>query len=198
MVCKKCNSELPVNAKSCSECGTLVDVQMPEDVNINKADVTAQPEQGRNQYQTQYAYSPEASYQQPQQPQQQPFGQQGYNQPPYGSQPGYQQPPYGSQPGYQQPPYGSQPGYQQPPYGQPVNADIPSTGMNVLAFFIPIVGLVLYLVWKDQFPVKAKAVGKWGLIGFIAGFVFSFISMIFSVVLTTVSYSLISLGSFII
>ena len=186
MVCKKCNSELPVNAKSCSECGTLVDVQMPEDVNINKADVTAQPEQGRNQYQTQYAYSPEASYQQPQQPQQQPFVQQGYQQPPYGGQPGYQQPPYGQQ------------GYQQPYGGMPNNADVPSSGMNVLAFLFPIVGLVLYLTWKDQYPVKAKAVGKWGLIGFIAGFVFSFISMIFSVVLTTVSYSLISLGSFII
>ena len=199
MVCKKCNSEIPVNATNCSECGALVDVQEPVYENKKEVNVNAQPGQDYNQYQTQYAYNPEASYQQPQQPQQQPFGQQGYQQPPYGGQPGYQQPPYGGQPGYQQPPYGGQPGYQQPPYGgQPVNADIPSAGMNVLAFFIPILGLVLYLVWKDQFPVKAKAIGKWALISFIIGVVFYVITMIFSIVVTTVSYSLISLGSFII
>ena len=189
MVCKKCNSEIPVNATSCSECGALVDVQDPVYENKKETDVNAQHGQDYNQYQTQYAYNPEASYQQPQQPQQ----------PPYGGQPGYQQPPYGGQPGYQQPPYGGQPGYQQPPYGgMPNNADVPSSGMNALAFFIPILGLVLYLVWKDQFPVKAKAVGKWALISFISGIVFYVITMIFSIVVTTVSYSLISLGSFII
>ena len=209
MVCKKCNSEIPVNATSCNECGALVDVQVPVYENKKETDVNAQYGQDYNQYQTQYAYNPEASYQQPQQPQQ-PFGQQGYQQPSYGGQPGYQQPPYGGQPGYQQPPYGGQPGYQQPPYGgqpgyqqppyggMPNNADVPSSGMNALAFFIPILGLVLYLVWKDQFPVKAKAVGKWALISFISGIVFYVITMIFSIVVTTVSYSLISLGSFII
>ena len=49
--------------------------------------------------------------------------------------------------------------------------DIPSTGLNILCFFFPIVGLILYLVWKDTTPIRAKAIGKWALIGFIVGVV---------------------------
>ena len=45
--------------------------------------------------------------------------------------------------------------------------DAPNTGMAVLGFFIPIVGLVLYLLWKDTTPLKAKSAGKGALIGFI-------------------------------
>jgi predicted amidophosphoribosyltransferase len=44
--------------------------------------------------------------------------------------------------------------------------DVPSTGLNVISFFIPIVGLVLYLVHHDKAPQKAKAIGKYSLIGF--------------------------------
>jgi uncharacterized membrane protein YvbJ len=55
----------------------------------------------------------------------------------------------------------------------PTEPDVPSTGLNVLAFFIPIVGLILYLVEKDTTPLKAKQIGKWALIGFITGIVFS-------------------------
>lgn len=54
-------------------------------------------------------------------------------------------------------------------------ADNPSIGLKVLSFFIPIVGLILYLVKKDQTPVSAKEYGKWALIGFIVGIVFSII-----------------------
>ena len=39
--------------------------------------------------------------------------------------------------------------------------------MTALGFFIPIVGLILYLVWKDQTPLKAKSAGKGALIGAI-------------------------------
>ncbi|MDY3863884.1 MAG: zinc-ribbon domain-containing protein [Eubacteriales bacterium] len=46
-------------------------------------------------------------------------------------------------------------------------ADAPSAGFSVLSFFIPLVGLILYLVWKDTYPLKAKGCGKWALIGFI-------------------------------
>jgi lipid-A-disaccharide synthase-like uncharacterized protein len=35
------------------------------------------------------------------------------------------------------------------------------------------VGLILYLVEKDTTPLKAKQIGKWALIGFITGIVFS-------------------------
>ncbi|MDY5770291.1 MAG: zinc ribbon domain-containing protein [Anaerovoracaceae bacterium] len=47
--------------------------------------------------------------------------------------------------------------------------DIPSTGLNVLAFFLPLVGLILYLVYIDSTPKRAKAIGKFALIGFGVG-----------------------------
>ena len=50
-------------------------------------------------------------------------------------------------------------------------ADAPSTGFAVLGFFLPVVGLILYLVWKDTTPLKAKSVGKGALIGAIVSVV---------------------------
>lgn len=49
------------------------------------------------------------------------------------------------------------------------NQDQNSTGLNVLSFFIPIIGLVLYLTYKSDQPIKASGVGKWALIGFGIG-----------------------------
>lgn len=49
-----------------------------------------------------------------------------------------------------------------PAYGP----DIPSAGFNVLSFFFPMVGLILYLVWYNEYPIKARGCGKWALIGF--------------------------------
>ncbi len=51
--------------------------------------------------------------------------------------------------------------------------DAPSTGWAVLGFFIPLVGLILYLVNKDTMPMKAKSAGKGALIGVVAGVVAS-------------------------
>lgn len=48
-------------------------------------------------------------------------------------------------------------------------ADIPSAGLNVLSFFIPLVGLILYCVHQNRTPNKARAIGKWALIGFGVG-----------------------------
>lgn len=79
-----------------------------------------------------------------------------------------------------------QPQYQQPPYPYPpqVNPnDKKSTGLNIISFFIPLVGLILYLTQKDQTPIKAKACGKAALIGFIVGIVVSIIYVIFIAVL---------------
>ena len=56
----------------------------------------------------------------------------------------------------------------QPNYNY-VEQDIPSTGLNVLAFFLPLVGLILYLVYVDSTPRRAKAIGKFALIGFGVG-----------------------------
>ena len=47
--------------------------------------------------------------------------------------------------------------------------DTPSVGLNILGFLIPIVALIMYLVMKDATPVRAKSIGKWGLIGFGVG-----------------------------
>lgn len=43
--------------------------------------------------------------------------------------------------------------------------DVPSTGLNILSLLIPLVGLILYLVYHDKAPNKAKAIGKFALIG---------------------------------
>lgn len=44
-------------------------------------------------------------------------------------------------------------------------------GFAVLGFFFPIVGLILYLVWHTEYPLKAKSCGKGALIGFCVGVV---------------------------
>lgn len=45
-------------------------------------------------------------------------------------------------------------------------------GWGVLGCCIPIVGLILYLVWKDTKPITAKAVGKGALISVILSVVY--------------------------
>ena len=50
--------------------------------------------------------------------------------------------------------------------------DAPSGGFAVLGFFFPLVGLILFLVWNNSSPKKAKSCGKGALIGFIVGVVF--------------------------
>lgn len=37
----------------------------------------------------------------------------------------------------------------------------------MLGFFIPLVGLILYLVWKDEKPKSAKRAGKGALVSVI-------------------------------
>lgn len=45
--------------------------------------------------------------------------------------------------------------------------DAPSAGYSVLCFFFPVVGLILYLVWQETYPQRAKSCGKGALIGVI-------------------------------
>lgn len=54
-------------------------------------------------------------------------------------------------------------------------------GWSVLGFFIPIVGLILYLVWKETSPSKAKAAGHGALAGFIFWLIFYSIFFFISV-----------------
>lgn len=55
-------------------------------------------------------------------------------------------------------------------------ADEPSTGLNVLSFFFPIVGWILYFVWNKKLPRKASSVAKWAWIGFAASLAMTLIS----------------------
>jgi len=51
-------------------------------------------------------------------------------------------------------------------------------GYGILGFFIPLIGLILYLIWKDEKPNSAKAAGTGALIGVIASIVFSILLVI--------------------
>ncbi|MFR5422369.1 MAG: hypothetical protein ACLTG4_10830, partial [Oscillospiraceae bacterium] len=64
----------------------------------------------------------------------------------------------------------------------PVNQqeDKTSTGLNILAFLFPLIGLILFLCFQKTTPVRAKAIGKWALIGFIVGIVLSVLGALFS------------------
>ena len=53
--------------------------------------------------------------------------------------------------------------------------DAPNTGMAVLGFFVPLAGLIIWLINKDTKPLMAKSAGKGALIGFIVSMVFSII-----------------------
>lgn len=78
-----------------------------------------------------------------------------------------------------------------PHCGCPVGSQTPSTnassggsaGWAVLGFFLPVVGLILYLVWKNTRPADAKTAGKGALIGFIVNIVLGVIIVVIEVLI---------------
>lgn len=58
---------------------------------------------------------------------------------------------------------------------QPTEQDSGSAGWAVLGFFIPIVGLILYLVWKTEKPLSARRAGMGALVSVIVGVVITVI-----------------------
>ena len=56
-----------------------------------------------------------------------------------------------------------------------IKEDKPNFGFALIGFFIPIVGLILYLIYESETPLKAKSAGKGALSGFITGLVISLI-----------------------
>lgn len=58
---------------------------------------------------------------------------------------------------------------QQTQYSQP--GDEPSFGYALLSFFIPIVGIILFVVWNQEFPLRAKSCLKGFVTGLITGVV---------------------------
>jgi hypothetical protein len=56
-----------------------------------------------------------------------------------------------------------------PPYGGSAYVqDAPSGGFAALGFFFPVVGLILYLVWRDALPLRARSAGKGAIAGVLA------------------------------
>jgi hypothetical protein len=73
--------------------------------------------------------------------------------------------------------------------GQAVaNGDASSFGFAVLGFFFPLVGLILFLVWKDQYPLRSKSAGKGALIGVISEVVLSIIAFVILIALSAALY----------
>lgn len=61
---------------------------------------------------------------------------------------------------------------QYPQYPQNTQNDSGSAGYGVLGFCFPLVGLILYLVWKDTKPKSSKIAGQGALISVIISVVF--------------------------
>ncbi len=61
--------------------------------------------------------------------------------------------------------------------------DIPSAGWGVLGFFFPLIGLILYLVWQNTMPLRARMCGKGALIGVIAEVALAVIGYIIVIIL---------------
>jgi uncharacterized membrane protein YvbJ len=53
--------------------------------------------------------------------------------------------------------------------------DHSSFGFALLGFFIPVVGLILYLIWKDDYPKKSLSAGKGALVSFLLSIFFFFL-----------------------
>jgi hypothetical protein len=45
--------------------------------------------------------------------------------------------------------------------------DAPSCGIGLLCFIWPVIGLILYLVWRDTKPLAAKSAGMYALVSVI-------------------------------
>ena len=55
--------------------------------------------------------------------------------------------------------------------------DASSAGYGVLGFFFPIVGLILWLVWNNEYPKRAKSAGVGALVSVLVGVVISVIAV---------------------
>lgn len=70
--------------------------------------------------------------------------------------------------------------------------DNSNLGFAIFGFFIPIVGLILFLIYEEKKPKRAKSAVKGALIGFITEIVLAIILVILSVVFATSLFNNIS------
>lgn len=59
-----------------------------------------------------------------------------------------------------------------------IKEDKVSIGFNILSFFFPIVGLIMFLVYKNETPRRAKSIGMSAIIGYI---VINVLSVLFAI-----------------
>lgn len=145
--CIYCGAQIPDNAKFCTTCGAALPVEAAPVQQPIEVPAEVVPEQ-----------PPVQSYQQQ--------VQQSFEQP---QQQAYQQP----QQQYQQPQQ-AQPTFAAPE--QPAVNDTGSIGWGVLGAFFPIVGIILFFVWKNTKPKTAKV----AIIGAAIGVVISLVFNVFS------------------
>lgn len=43
--------------------------------------------------------------------------------------------------------------------------DGPNKGLDIIAFLMPVIGAIMYLIYHEKEPKKAAAIGKWSLYG---------------------------------
>ena len=140
MECMYCGAQIPDGLKFCTACGAALPVEAA----------------GMSSFEDTVANA------EVQQPEPLAVGQQQYQQPSYQQQPEAPQSYQQQGQGYQQP-YGQA----QPAYAAPAQqvTDSGSIGWAILGFFIPLVGLILFLVWKNTKPKCAKMAGIGALVG---------------------------------
>ena len=75
--------------------------------------------------------------------------------------------------------------------GQPmtVEQDAPSGVFAILGFFFPLIGFILYLVYENKMPLRAKSAGKGALVGFIVGVVLIVAIVIITIVFSSVLFT---------
>lgn len=73
-------------------------------------------------------------------------------------------------------------GYVPPQYNRYAPDDAPNAGYGVLSFFFPIVGLILALIWRDNYPKRARSCAIGTIVGVAVGVVFSLILTIVTLV----------------
>jgi uncharacterized membrane protein (DUF485 family) len=78
---------------------------------------------------------------------------------------------------------------------QNISEDTSSLGFAILGFFIPLVGLILFLIYEGKKPKRAKSASKGALIGFITEIVLSIILVILYVVFAASLFSNLSNGT---
>ncbi len=74
-------------------------------------------------------------------------------------------------PSYQQQPYQQQP-YQQT---QQISMEDAGVGLKILSFFIPLIGLILWLVKRNNEPVGAKSLLYCAIAGFVVEIIYTWL-----------------------